>query len=90
LHVLVITIDYSGTNFCLPLDETTSMRNLLGALAGPSPRVPIVTKASIFDVQFKKQKLTRFVTRSDIMQFVVTNLDLFGPKLDSTVQGRTL
>lgn len=80
-------MNYSGTNFCYPKDESCSLRDLLDALAGPSARVPIVAKPSKLDLSGKKkQKLVRFVTRSDVMQFVCQNLDFFGPSLDHTLQ----
>jgi hypothetical protein len=81
-------LDYSGTNFCYPKDESTTLRELLTALAGPSARVPIVAKSHKLDISGKKKrKLVRFVTRSDIMQFACANLDFFGPRLEHTLQG---
>jgi len=80
-------MNYSGTNFCYPKDESTTLRELLTALAGPSARVPIVAKSSKLDITGKKKrKLVRFVTRSDIMQFACNNLDFFGPRLEHTLQ----
>jgi len=79
-------MNYSGTNFCYPLSDDASLRDVINSLAGNCARVPILTKRGLFDIH-RKQKLKHFLTKTDILQFINSNLDLFGTTLDDTLQG---
>jgi len=78
-------MNYSGTNYCWPLyEKNVNFRDVLHALSGGCARVPILGKVRLFESS-KKRPLVRFITRSDILKFVVSHFDYFSDQLEVTV-----
>jgi CBS domain-containing protein len=80
-------MNYSGLNYCYPLKHTSSMKEVLNLINRDAVRVPIVRYPSLMNCTgTTKQKLLRFITRTDILQFLTLNFDLFGGAFDVSIQ----
>jgi CBS domain-containing protein len=75
-------MNFSGANYCYPLRSNDTFRSVLECLAKKGcHRVPM-----LMSIEKEKGKgLTRFVTQSQVVQFIATNLQVFGSVLDKTV-----
>jgi CBS domain-containing protein len=80
-------MNYSGINLCFPLQHTSSLREVLNLICRNVSRVPIVRMPSLMNCTgSKRHKLVRFITRTDILQFITLNFDKFGNAFDLSVQ----
>jgi CBS domain-containing protein len=80
-------MNYSGINYCYPLKHTSSMKEVLNLICRNAARVPIVRYPSLMSCTgTTKQKLLRFITRTDILQFITLNFELFDNAFDVTIQ----
>jgi CBS domain-containing protein len=80
-------MNYSGINYCFPLKHTASLREVLNLISRNVSRVPIVRMHSpMFCSGSEKHKLMRFITRTDILQFITYNFDKFGNAFDVSVE----
>jgi CBS domain-containing protein len=80
-------MNYSGTNYCYPLKHTSSMKVVLNLLSRDAIRVPIVRYPSRMSCTgTTKQKLLRFITRTDILKFFTLNFELFNNAFDVSIQ----
>jgi len=70
-------MNYSQTNEFHPIDHKATFKEVLETLTLPGVhRVPLLNKKSQFG---------SFVTQSEVLRFIATNLDEFGPLLDKTL-----
>jgi len=79
-------MNYSGNNYCVPLKHTSSMRKVLNLISHDTTRVPIVRFPSKLKCTGSKQKLLKFITRTDILQFITLNYQLFAPHFETSIQ----
>jgi CBS domain-containing protein len=80
-------MNYSGINYCFPLKHTSSLREVLNLICRNVSRVPIIRQPSLMNCTgSNKHKLLRFITRTDILQFLVYNFDSFGTAFDVSVE----
>eukprot|EP01126_Amoeba_proteus_P012416 TRINITY_DN1510_c0_g1_i5.p1 TRINITY_DN1510_c0_g1~~TRINITY_DN1510_c0_g1_i5.p1 ORF type:complete len:342 (+),score=40.21 TRINITY_DN1510_c0_g1_i5:62-1087(+) len=82
-------MNYSKLNecHCLPID--TSFKGVLHTLSQPGiHRVPLLSRGTIISEilgQKKARPLARFITQSDVVHFIATHIDLFGPYVEESV-----
>jgi len=75
-------MNFSGTNVFHPIRTKSTFKEVLEALSLPGVhRVPMLDK---------KHRFGRFVTQSEVLHFVATNLDKFEDALDKTVMEAAL
>jgi CBS domain-containing protein len=80
-------MNYSGINYCYPLNHKSSLREVLNMICRNATHVPIVRQPSLMHCTGStKRKLLRFITRTDILQFITLNFDLFGTAFDVSIQ----
>jgi len=80
-------MNYSGINYCYPLRHTSSMKEVLNLISCNAVRVPIVRYPSLRNCfGTSKQKLLGFITRTDILQFITLNFDLFDNAFEVSIQ----
>jgi CBS domain-containing protein len=77
-------INFSETNYCYPLKLDCTFRDILECMSRKGcHRVPIVDKT-------EHGKLRRFVTQSQVVQFIATHIQEFGSVLDTTLMNTKL
>jgi len=81
-------MNYSKMNDCHYLSEKATFKDILKTLSLPGVRrVPMMGPRQGLFSPMSKRHLARFLTQTDILRFVATHLDCFGPALDHPVLG---
>jgi len=80
-------MNFSKMNDCYTLGEHATFKDVLKVLSHTGTRrVPMLARGGILDRKAKRP-LARFITQTDVIRFVATNLDLFEDVLDVPIAG---